>query len=421
MRKEAERELSRLERLPPAAPDYQVDPLVPRAGARAAVEEDDRRTSSTCRARGQVLDEDHIGLEEVKERILEDLAVLKLNPQAKAPILCLVGPPGVGKTSLGQSIARALGRKFERFSLGGLHDEAELRGHRRTYIGAMPGRLIQAMRRAGVNNPVLMLDEMDKLGRDYPRRPGQRAAGDPRPGAERHVPRQLPRPAVRPVEGVLHHDGQHPRHDPAAAAGPHGGPAPVGLQRGGEGADRHALPDAAAAGPGRAERRASCSSTPEALRHDHLPLHPRGGRARAGADHRPGRPQGRPAVRRGPRRARSSSGRTSWPTCWGRSASVRSGRAGELPAGVATGLAWTEAGGDVLYVEATLLPGEHGLRLTGQLGKVMKESARAARSFIASHAESWASTAQDPRSTASTSTSRPARCRRTARRRAWRW
>jgi ATP-dependent Lon protease len=164
--KEAQRELDRLSKLPPGAPDYNVIrtylDYVLELPWRKATEE----SLDIPKAR-QVLDEDHFGLKDVKERILEHLGVLKLNPNAKAPILCFVGPPGVGKTSLGQSIARALNRKFERMSLGGLHDEAELRGHRRTYIGALPGRVIQAMRRAGANNPVLMLDEVDKLGRDF--------------------------------------------------------------------------------------------------------------------------------------------------------------------------------------------------------------------------------------------------------------
>jgi ATP-dependent Lon protease len=166
VRKEAERELDRLKKLPPAAPDYHVT----RTYLELILELPWRKGSSDVidipHAR-QVLDEDHFDLKDIKQRILEHLGVLKMNPDAKAPILCFVGPPGVGKTSLGQSIARAIGRKFERMSLGGMHDEAELRGHRRTYVGALPGSIVRAIRRAGVNNPVLMLDEVDKLGRDF--------------------------------------------------------------------------------------------------------------------------------------------------------------------------------------------------------------------------------------------------------------
>jgi ATP-dependent Lon protease len=163
---EALRELARLSRMSPASPEYGVTrtylewmanlPWSVSSGAQVDV-----------KRAAEILNEDHYDLEKVKERILDYLAVLQLRPVLKGPILCFVGPPGVGKTSLGKSIARALGRKFARISMGGMHDEAEIRGHRRTYIGALPGQIIQALRRAGANDPVFMLDEVDKLGRDF--------------------------------------------------------------------------------------------------------------------------------------------------------------------------------------------------------------------------------------------------------------
>ncbi|MEQ1646785.1 MAG: AAA family ATPase, partial [Pyrinomonadaceae bacterium] len=166
VRKEAERELKRMEQLPQAAPDYHVI----RTYLEYILELPWRKSSEEkldLNEARKVLDEDHYGLEDIKERILESLAVVKLRPDSKSPIILFVGPPGVGKTSLGRSIARALGREFDRLSLGGMRDEAELRGHRRTYIGAMPGRILQSLRRVSVNNPVMMLDEIDKLGNDF--------------------------------------------------------------------------------------------------------------------------------------------------------------------------------------------------------------------------------------------------------------
>lgn len=161
-----DKELNKLRRLNPTTPDYSVQ----YAYLETLVElpwtahKEGKRSIEQAR---EVLENDHYGLEKVKQRILEQIAVILNNPKAKAPILCLVGPPGVGKTSLGRSIAKAMGRKYERVSLGGLHDEAEIRGHRRTYIGAMPGRIIKAMKNAGTTNPILLLDEIDKIGQDY--------------------------------------------------------------------------------------------------------------------------------------------------------------------------------------------------------------------------------------------------------------
>lgn len=165
-RKEADRELGRMSRIPQASPEYSVavDYLTWLAELPWAIQTEDQLDLDRAR---NILDEDHYDLDKIKKRIIEFLAVRKLNPSGKGPILCFLGPPGVGKTSLGRSIARALGRKFIRMSLGGIHDEAQLRGHRRTYIGAMPGRILQEIRRAGSRNPLFMLDEVDKIGADF--------------------------------------------------------------------------------------------------------------------------------------------------------------------------------------------------------------------------------------------------------------
>ncbi len=383
VKKEFEREMVRLQKLPTAAPDYHVtrtylDFVLDLPWSTLTEDNLD-----IAHAR-KVLDEDHFGLKEVKERTLEQLSVLQRNPDAKAPILCFVGPPGTGKTSLGQSIARTLGRKFERFSLGGMHDEAELRGHRRTYIGAMAGRLLQAMRRAGARNPVILLDEVDKLGRDF--------RGDPAAALlEVLDPEQnktfrdnyldlafdlskvlfittansldtIPQPLLDRME-ILRLSGYSteekeqiartyliPRQlkftgltDEQIEFTDDGLKAIIGNYTREAGLRRleQAIGRVARKVTLRfAEEQASkIAVTPEVLS-DLL----------------------------GPEIFQPEQMRKS------------------VPAGVATGLAWTEAGGDVLYIESTMLPDGKGLTLTGQLGEVMKESAQIAQSYIWSHA-----------------------------------
>lgn len=384
VKKEAERELTRLERMPAAAPDFQVT----RTYLDLLLELPWNKTTDDVidlAKAHEVLDADHYGLKEVKERILEDLAVLKLNPTAKAPILCLVGPPGVGKTSLGQSIAKALGRKFERLSLGGLHDESELRGHRRTYIGAMPGRILQALRRAGVKNPVLMLDEVDKLGRDYRGDPASALLEvlDPaQNGTFRDnyldLPFDLskvlfittanaldtvPRPLLDRME-VLRLSG-YSEEEKAQIATRY--LLPRQLNETGLKPEDLTIPEETLRHViSRYTREAGVRDLERAL-----------GRIARKVTRRFAEGRREPITVRvddlqeflGPVRVRPERHRL------------------QLQPGVSTGLAWTEAGGDVLYIEASILKDGRGLRLTGQLGDVMRESARAAQSFVWAHAE----------------------------------
>jgi ATP-dependent Lon protease len=394
VKKAADREVKRLERMTPASPEYQMirtylDWLLE---VPWSVTTDDRLDPVEAR---RVLDEDHYDLDRVKDRIVEYLAVRKLKGDMKGPILCFVGPPGVGKTSLGQSIARSMNRTFVRISLGGVRDEAEIRGHRRTYIGAIPGRIVQGLKQAGSVNPVFMLDEIDKVSAGYQ---GDPAAAllevlDP---AQNHTFRDhylevpcdlsrvlfiatanqlgtvhralLDRMEIIEITGYTDLEKQHIARRFLI---------PRQLTEHGLPASAVDLTDAALgaligeytreAGVRNLERQLGTIARKVAARVVTTGVDPASmasGQTVATVDVGELQPYLGP-----PRFRRDVQFRTSRP-------------------GVATGVAWTESGGDVLFIEATLLPSGHGqITLTGHLGNIMQESARAAVSHLRSAAE----------------------------------
>lgn len=381
---QARKELRRLERMPEGAGEYSMlrtylDWLLELPWASAREEAID-----IAQARG-ILDADHYGLEPVKRRILEHLAVRKLNPQGRSPILCFVGPPGVGKTSLGQSIARATGRDFVRASLGGVHDEAEIRGHRRTYLGALPGKVIQSIHKAGSNNPVLMLDEMDKLGGGIQGDPSAALLEvlDPAQNgtfqdnylgvpfdlsgvffiATANVPDQIPGPLRDRME-IIEIPG-YTQEEKVEIARRY--LLDRQLESAGLSTTQLSLSDATLnqlvaaytreAGCRQLEREIGAITRHVAVRIAEDETHT------AAVE-----PADLPAILGAPRYEGEVAMRTSVP-------------------GVATGLAWTPVGGDILFIEANRARGSGRLVLTGQLGEVMKESAQAALSLIKADAK----------------------------------
>jgi len=333
----------------------------------------------------QILDEDHYGLQRVKDRLLEYLGVRKLKADMKGPILCLAGPPGVGKTSLGRSVARAMGRQFVRVSLGGVRDEAEIRGHRRTYVGAMPGRIVQAIKQAGTKNPVVLLDEIDKLGQDFRGDPGSALLEvlDPEQNARFRdhylgvdfdlsqvlfiatanlldtIPGPLrDRMEVISIAGYTELDKLHicRRHV-----------VPRQMAENGLTAEQIEITDRALKGIIRGWTREA------GLRNLERQV---GTVCRKVAR----------KVAEG-RERKTLVTRKSLPRYLGPTRFVEDAQLAEDEVGVVTGLAWTQAGGEILRIEASAMKGRGGLILTGQLGDVMKESARAALTWVRSRAE----------------------------------
>jgi ATP-dependent Lon protease len=388
VRKQVDRELARLERLGPAMAEHGVvrGYLEWIVSLPWGVGTEDNLDLGHAR---EVLDADHYDIEQVKDRILEFLAVRRLKPDARGGILCFVGPPGVGKTSLGRSIARALGRRFERISVGGVRDEAEIRGHRRTYIGAMPGVIIRALRDAGANNPLLMIDEIDKMGADFRGDPASAMLEvlDPE---QNHAFRDHYLDLPFSLENVMFVCTANtldtvpgPLRDRMEVIQLAGYTEQEKLQI----ARRYLVPR-------QLER--------NGLRRSQLSFTDRGLTAIIEGYTREA------GVRQLEREIGSAARKVARTVAEGTTAgkvSVTDARARELLGprrfhyearrrlnrpGVATGLAWTPVGGDVLFVEATAMPGKGRLTITGQLGDVMRESAQAALSYVRSNAQELA-------------------------------
>ena len=383
-RKAAEQELERLQQTPPAAAEYGV--------GRNYLDwilnlpwEKETGDKLDLKAAEKILNQQHFGLEKVKDRLLEFIAVIKRRKQIKGPILCLVGPPGVGKTSLGKSVADALGRKFARISLGGMRDEAEIRGHRRTYIGALPGQIIQGLRRSETNNPVFMLDEIDKLGNDFRGDPSSALLEvlDPEQNSsfrDHYIDTPFDLSRVFFITTANRLDTIPPPLRDRMEVIELGG---YTEEEKFEIARRHLIPKQLTE---HGLRPGLLAFTPAALR-----TLIRSYTREAGVRNLEREIAG--VMRKGT--LQFAEGRTSKLTVTNRFLESSLGPPRflhdevlerEMTPGMAVGLAWTPTGGDVLFIETARMPGSKGMIVTGQLGDVMKESVTAAMSYVRSHA-----------------------------------
>ena len=386
VQKVAEKELEKLSKMNPSASEYTVTSIYLGWLLDLPWSESTADLLDIQKAE-EVLNRHHYGLEKIKKRILEYLAVRKLNPRHKGSILCLVGPPGTGKTSLGRSIAEAMGRKFVRISLGGVHDEAEIRGHRRTYVGALPGRIIHGLKKAGSNNPVFMLDEIDKIGSDFRGDPADALLEvlDPEQNfsfSDHYLEVEFDLSKIMFITTANRLD---------TIPGP--------LQ------DRMEVLELAGYTEEEKVHIAQQFLVPRQLHEHGLEAekikftHPAIHKIISGYTREAGvrnleREIG--GICRGLARKIASGGQDIFTIKPGRIAEYRGvpqfsfdiAERTSVP-GVATGMAWTPTGGDILFVEATMMPGQKSLVLTGQLGEVMKESAQAALSYLRSKAKTF--------------------------------